>query len=1129
MSSTDRRRNVRGYGSRLRRKERCQDAALCNDAPALFPIPGITVTPCLEEGSQHGGLDKAHGSALPVDVTHLAPPPFISCKEPISSALQIPGRTRKSRYGSEQHNDGALYPAHAVVNLPEVPTRPAIGFEYEVPSQRTVPTDSEGIVEALDQRQDSGSDQAVDPNKKGLKNGMKHGMSKNVWRRHCKKMQSQSLATKTPTGLSDKECFSGIRLLPLPFQSSEDVPDVTSRSKMPQTATQTGSNVLIEPRPEKITVAHIKELTKSMPPLRPSSSLGGHHQWGSRIGNGKNNQKGGQSSKLDPSTSEGFAVIISRGNIRKSRYVPGLRRPKTTYPSKDQIEIDPSTMQQPVGQRDSAAELSSVQDFAKETSPHQIPRPTHTTPAQPFTRNNSKQADADEEDMSRYTIPELQSYKHSALPISPELSHHMNSTIESRFPHKGTPQQRSIQARTTGPDKNTTDPGSLITRTSPKVADTVATPTSLLTSRDINRGQVTPRHKRIMVSDGPRGKWVTPAPSMTKPSQVNASTAASTTVAPTTDAAERKIVVNLPSSSISPQTPSNMTPVNEQATPHPKIVHASLLPQSSSTPEPNMKPVNEQATPHPKIVHAFLLPQGSSTPEPSKEQETPATTVAQSSIPLNKALLSGSSDKRVTTSTPVGQPFLAFQTSSAMEISNENDTSSMAVVQPSDTRYQDITSINDVRIDSKSEVVSHQLHEATIPQAVNPSPTHPALVVDKTEQLKIKRNSNWPSKRSLKGNSTYAHPGSNDWGSASPGELNNNKAADNSMGGWPVEQHYESQLAGWDGNFQPPPVEWDARPAFNSTDKQKKEHLEEWMAVVVANGTKTVDTKQAIFADGTAHTAITEEGALALVIPPKPEEAPLDRGDEESVAKQMQTAESSALKYSNRALVHEKDKKKRNKDYAIAIAEQKANYVPPPNPHAPKAKIYLRPAGVADLKAIAELYRHYIEKTVCVPEREFIDEHVMRERLASVQDSKLPWLVAVELIHANGRRYERIVGFGFAEDYTHSRTAYRYTVELEFYVHHQSLRLGIGKCLMDKLMSCLDPTYMPRGGYNFYAGNDDLKYREGGMRVISKVLINFPYDQKDDKTVKWLGDWMGQWDFKRMGTLEGIGFKMDKQ
>ncbi len=1115
MSSNDGPKNARGHGSRCRRNGRRQAAAQCTGTPASSSVPEIRVTPCAEEVSQHGEPKNDRDSISPVDDNHLAPPLLLRHRETSHRSFQAAGKTRVPIYSSERRKGEGLYLSHIVSNLSKDPSRSKPRLEDEVPSQDGWLTDPVHVGSATDQGQPTRVDQATDRKERGLQ----HGMSKNAWRRHCKKLQSQGLATKSSTVKSvDPVAASGgedhssgpERLL---LQGGEDVKlSSTSSSSPPQTAPRGGSNVSVQSRPQKITVAYIEELARSMKDLHSASPLGGHRQWGSRNDKHRRGRKGKdksrlrelseQTSKIELSTQEGFIIPLTRGTTRNSRYKAFNRvRQHTSLLPSNQF-AHPST-QQPAKPDGVAPELSEVRDSAK-TKPRaeassKPSAPRATLFKEVFKSDTSNQTPEDEDDMSRYSIQDLQTYGNDIPPASREFCSHAKSIIERNKSLPPKSKQRFKQIGRPSPDPHySTDPGSLTDGTSARVADTVDTPTSYLTSRDVNQGLSNTRRSKKTTTSTPRGKWVSQPPPMTPPNVENTPKPAPTIPAPSMDATKRTIIVNLPSSAVSSQVPSQVASVVEPSNNRDTSIITSAQPSQP--------------------------PQSALAPEPSDKQDTSTLKVAESSSTTQKPMTTESDNKNDTGLMTVAQPTLQLLPPSAKQTSNDNDDSSMAVAQPCDVELKDVASVDSAGKEQKLKVASQQTQEVTSRKGEN-SPKIPAE--NEVEQPKAQRNSNWPSKESLKGSSGQVKAGSNDWGSATPSQYEADKASNSNNEGR-VAQHFEHQLAGWDGNWAPPPIEWDARPAFDNKDPDYKGQLEDWMATVVANGTKTVDVAQASFADGTAHTCITEEGELRLVIPPEAPDAPLDRSDPDSVKNRMQTAESSALKSSNRALIHEKETKRRNKEQREQIAERQANYVPPPNPHAPKARIYLRPATVADFKQIVELYRFYIEKTVYVPEREYISEYVMIQRFQHVRNTKFPWLVAVEPSQVGGRRIEKVVGYGFTEDFNDCRGSYKYTAELEIYVDPRYYQLGVGKCLMDKLMSCLDPTYMPRGGYKFWAGDHDNEYCEGGRRVIRNVLVNLPYDVKDNKTVKWVGEWMGQWEFRRVGTLEAIGFKLDK-
>lgn len=341
-------------------------------------------------------------------------------------------------------------------------------------------------------------------------------------------------------------------------------------------------------------------------------------------------------------------------------------------------------------------------------------------------------------------------------------------------------------------------------------------------------------------------------------------------------------------------------------------------------------------------------------------------------------------------------------------------------------------------------------------------------------------------------------------------------------GSWPSNETVRSVdgLRNWNGGWAPPPIEWETRPGWK--DRNMTEHLNVWLESSLAN--EAPDLKSPDF-----HSGVGTVDGKSLVAPPEEEET---LPNPEKSEKAGQTSNTAMLMKRIRWLerrLHEKDKQ---------LAQALANtgpiiYAPdiPENPHAPRANIYLRHAVLADLAACKDIYNHYAAVSVIVPERDPISEERVREHYEDVRSRlHLPWLVAVERKpESNGYASagkDKIVGYAFADDYSGPKDTYRYTVEIQVFTHHEHLRMGIGKTLMDRLMIFLDPMYLPRGGYDFI-DNDDF-WGPGGQRVISKVLCNIPYTVEDNSEMKWLKKWLENFEFDEMGTLKEVGLKFNK-
>ena len=108
--------------------------------------------------------------------------------------------------------------------------------------------------------------------------------------------------------------------------------------------------------------------------------------------------------------------------------------------------------------------------------------------------------------------------------------------------------------------------------------------------------------------------------------------------------------------------------------------------------------------------------------------------------------------------------------------------------------------------------------------------------------------------------------------------------------------------------------------------------------------------------------------------------------------------------------------------------------------------IVVRTASAADSEAIARIYNHYVLNSVITFEEEPVSAQVMATRVAEVQGSSLPWLVA----EISGS----VVGYAYASKWK-VRSAYRYSVETTIYLEHGHEGRGIGTMLYSELLPIL--------------------------------------------------------------------------
>jgi L-amino acid N-acyltransferase YncA len=149
--------------------------------------------------------------------------------------------------------------------------------------------------------------------------------------------------------------------------------------------------------------------------------------------------------------------------------------------------------------------------------------------------------------------------------------------------------------------------------------------------------------------------------------------------------------------------------------------------------------------------------------------------------------------------------------------------------------------------------------------------------------------------------------------------------------------------------------------------------------------------------------------------------------------------------------------------------------------------IVIRPAGLADIAAIAGIYRHAVLHGTATFEIEPPDEQEMARRWKVLRDGGYPYYVA----EFRGT----VAGYAYAGPYR-TRPAYYWTVEDSIYLDPQMQRRGIGRRLLDHLIA-------------------DCEAR--GFRQMIAVIG----DSRQTPSIA-LHRAVG---FRLIGTMEAVGFK----
>lgn len=106
----------------------------------------------------------------------------------------------------------------------------------------------------------------------------------------------------------------------------------------------------------------------------------------------------------------------------------------------------------------------------------------------------------------------------------------------------------------------------------------------------------------------------------------------------------------------------------------------------------------------------------------------------------------------------------------------------------------------------------------------------------------------------------------------------------------------------------------------------------------------------------------------------------------------------------------------------------------------------IRAAEKSDADGLAAIYNFYIKNTTITFEELEIDAAQMASRVTAVRQATLPWLVATE--------GSNLLGYAYAAPW-HSRSAYRFTVEITIYLAPGSIGCGLGTALYHALFEHL--------------------------------------------------------------------------
>lgn len=158
--------------------------------------------------------------------------------------------------------------------------------------------------------------------------------------------------------------------------------------------------------------------------------------------------------------------------------------------------------------------------------------------------------------------------------------------------------------------------------------------------------------------------------------------------------------------------------------------------------------------------------------------------------------------------------------------------------------------------------------------------------------------------------------------------------------------------------------------------------------------------------------------------------------------------------------------------------------------------IAIRGVRVDDAPAITAIYNPYVLDTIVTFEEEAVTAVEMARRIADVQTSNLPWIVAEDA--------GALVGYAYATKWR-PRHAYRFSTEVTVYVTSGLSGQGIGSRLYQHLLPLLRQhgVHAAMGGIALPNGPSIRLHEKSGFRKVAH------FEQAGFKFGRWID--VGYW------------------
>lgn len=190
----------------------------------------------------------------------------------------------------------------------------------------------------------------------------------------------------------------------------------------------------------------------------------------------------------------------------------------------------------------------------------------------------------------------------------------------------------------------------------------------------------------------------------------------------------------------------------------------------------------------------------------------------------------------------------------------------------------------------------------------------------------------------------------------------------------------------------------------------------------------------------------------------------------------------------------------------------------------PGVSLSLRHAKYSDAMGLAGIYNSYVRATVQCLDTEPITVDIVYQRIDESRKQELPFIVAINEDHEKMRI--KILGYARLTNFLDGQLSVSGTARLEIMVWHQTRGYNVGRCLMDAMMTFVDPKYSPKGGYYF---NPKELENCGSLscRPLTNVVIYMSHSDSEVSRYRRIRKWLSkEHQFFERGNLPSVAHKM---